>query len=69
MLNIGKLAAGKAAYYLALASGVEDYYTGPEEPAGRWFGHGAEALGLEGTVTPEALTTALGGRAPGSGSG
>ena len=52
MLNIGKFWAGKAAYYLALASGVEDYYTGPEEPAGRWFGHGAEALGSGGHRHP-----------------
>lgn len=66
MLNIGKLAAGKAAYYLSLAAGAEDYYTGHGEPPGRWFGHGAELLGLDGTVTADDLTTILAGRAPGT---
>ncbi len=67
MLNIGKLAAGKAGYYLALASGVEDYYTGHGEPPGRWFGSGADQLGLAGTVTAEDLTSLLAGRDPGTG--
>ena len=67
MLNIGKLTAGKANYYLSVASGVEDYYTGHGEPPGRWFGAGAESLGLAGTVTPEDLTEILAGRAPGTG--
>ncbi len=67
VLNIGKLAAGKAGYYLALASGVEDYYTGHGEPPGRWFGAGADHLGLGGTVIAGDLTAILEGRDPGSG--
>ena len=67
VLNIGKLAAGKASYYLALASGVEDYYAGHGEPPGRWLGSGADLLGRDGTVTAEDLTAILEGRDPGSG--
>src|SRR5437879_2215048 len=38
MLSIGKLGAGKAAYYLAsVADGVEDYYTGAGDAPGRWL--------------------------------
>jgi len=66
VLNIGKLAAGKANYYLSLASGVEDYYTGHGEPPGRWFGHGAELLGLDGPVAADDLRSVLGGCGPGS---
>jgi conjugative relaxase-like TrwC/TraI family protein len=66
VLNIGKLAAGRASYYVSLAAGVEDYYTGHGEPAGRWFGHGAELLGLDGVVTADDLSAVLAGRAPGS---
>jgi conjugative relaxase-like TrwC/TraI family protein len=67
VLNIGKLAAGKAGYYLALASGVEDYYTGHGEPPGCWFGSGADLLGLDGIVTADELTAILEGRDPGGG--
>ena len=66
MLNIGKLGAGRADYYLSLATGVEDYYTGHGEAAGRWFGHGAELLRLHGTVDADDLTAILEGRRPGS---
>ena len=69
VLNIGKLAAGKAAYYLRLASGVEDYYTGHGEPPGSWFGAGADRLGLAGTVAPGDLTAVLEGRHPATGVG
>ena len=69
VLNIGKLAAGKAAYYLRLAAGVEDYYSGPREPPGSWFGAGADQLDLAGTVASEDLTAVLEGRHPASGEG
>src|SRR5437016_5238121 len=36
-------------YCLAL-SGAEDYYAKGLEPPGQWFGKGAQALGLWGTV-------------------
>jgi len=66
VLNIGKLAAGKANYYLSLATGAEDYYTGHGEPPGRWFGHGAELLDLDGPVAEDDLRSVLAGCAPGS---
>src|SRR4051812_22148648 len=47
------ISSGHSAWYLldAVASGRENYYTGAVaagEPPGRWFGRGAEALGLSG---------------------
>ena len=33
-----------------MAKGRDDYYTGKGEADGQWFGEGAKALGLEGTV-------------------
>ena len=68
MLNIGKLGAGRADYYLSLAAGAEDYYTGHGQPPGRWFGHGAAILGLDGVVAPDDLTAVLEGVVPGSAS-
>ena len=47
MLSVGVLGSG-ASYYTKLAS--EDYYLGSGEPPGRWWGSGAEALGLSGIV-------------------
>lgn len=66
MLNIGLMAAGQQTYYLSLAKGVEDYYTGRGEAPGRWLGQGAEILGLDGVVDEADLTAVLEGRAPGS---
>src|SRR5437588_6177495 len=40
----------------AVATGRENYYTGAVaagEPPGRWYGRGAEALGLTGLVDPQ----------------
>ena len=68
VLSIGKLGAGQQSYYLdAVASGVEDYYGGRGEVAGRWVGAGAETLGLSGVVDGDALRAVLEGRDPGSG--
>src|SRR4051812_48067054 len=61
MVSVGKLSAGQARYYLdqaatpvsagqALTTGIEDYYLGGPEAAGRWVGRGALVLGLEGRV-------------------
>lgn len=66
MLNIGLMAADQQTYYLSIASGVEDYYTGRGEAPGRWLGTGAELLGLAGMVDEADLTAVLEGRAPGS---
>ncbi len=68
MLSLGKLGAGQQSYYLdAVASGVEDYYGGRGEVAGRWVGAGAETLGLSGVVAGDALRAVLEGRDPDSG--
>src|SRR6266511_4141814 len=49
------ISSGHSARYLtaAVATGRENYYTGAVaagEPPGRWYGRGAEALGLSGLV-------------------
>ncbi|WP_199235147.1 MobF family relaxase [Kribbella sp. VKM Ac-2568] len=53
--------SGHRADYLtgAVAAGRENYYTGAVaagEPPGRWFGKGAEALGLAGEVDAQDMT-------------
>ena len=55
------ISAGHSAAYLtdAVATGRENYYTGAVaagEPPGRWYGTGAEALGLLGLVDPQDMT-------------
>ena len=50
------------AYWLNLA--VEDYYLIGGEPLGRWWGRGAEKLGLFGTVEAEKLRNILAGYSP-----
>jgi conjugative relaxase-like TrwC/TraI family protein len=68
VLSIGKLGVGQEDYYLSrVASGVEDYYTGAGESAGRWTGAGAARLGLEGEVQGDDLQAVLAGRDPRSG--
>ncbi len=78
MVSVGKLSAGQARYYLdqaatpvsaaqALTSGVEDYYLGGPEAAGRWIGRGARALALEGRVNDAEFEAVLGGTAPATG--
>jgi conjugative relaxase-like TrwC/TraI family protein len=52
------ISSGHSADYLldAVATGRENYYTGAVaagEPPGRWYGAGAEALGLTGLVEPQ----------------
>ena len=71
MLNIGRMAPGRADYYLAAVArgddGVEGYYLARGEEPGRWLGHGAVTLGLSGEVTGEQLRAVLAGRDPASG--
>lgn len=65
MLNIGRLGAGAADYYLGeVAASPEQYYTGSGEAAGRWLGSLAPALGLHGDVGATDLRTVLAGRHP-----
>lgn len=65
MLSVAKLTAGAEDYYLlSVAHGLEDYYTGAGEAPGYWTGKGAQALGLDGEVTPEDLHILLSGLSP-----
>src|SRR6266508_3273793 len=55
------ISSGHSARYLtaAVATGRENYYTGAVaagEPPGRWYGRGAEALGLSGEVDAQDMT-------------
>jgi AAA domain-containing protein/TrwC relaxase len=55
------ISSGHSAEYLtgAVAAGRENYYTGAVaagEPPGRWYGRGAEALGLRGLVGTQDMT-------------
>jgi conjugative relaxase-like TrwC/TraI family protein len=68
VLSVAKLRVGQEAYQLSgVAQSLDDYYTGAGEAAGRWFGAGAEVLGLDGEVDPDDLRAVLAGLAPGSG--
>ena len=67
---------GLLAYYAGLAEdrdrpgpgrGPVDSYLDPDEPPGRWWGGGREALGLSGTVEGEDLRDLLDARHPGTG--
>src|ERR1044071_454681 len=53
---------GQANYYLELAR--EDYYLSGGEPPGLWFGKGADALGLKGTVDRKTFRNLLSGFSP-----
>ena len=71
LLNIGRMAPGRADYYLTAVArgddGVEGYYLARGEEPGRWLGTGAEQLGLAGEVTAEQLRAVLAGRDPSTG--
>jgi hypothetical protein len=57
---LGVRSGGSADYLLgSVATGRENYYTGAVaagEPPGRWYGRGAEALGLAGEVDAQDMT-------------
>ena len=71
--SAGRL-GGLMAYYAGLAEdrarpsgpgrGPVDYYLDPDEPPGRWWGHGRAAAGVLGEVTGEDLRALLDGRHP-----
>jgi conjugative relaxase-like TrwC/TraI family protein len=71
MLNIGRMAPGRADYYLTAVArgddGVEGYYLARGEEPGRWLGAGAEQLGLAGEVTAGQLRAVLDARHPTTG--
>lgn len=62
MLSFARMAAGHGKYYLNLSN--EDYYLDGGEPPGRWWGGGAERLGLCGTVKKADLRRLLRGFSP-----
>jgi conjugative relaxase-like TrwC/TraI family protein len=71
MISIKMLRAGtgRAAYYLDRDADCHPsgYYLEDAEPAGRWCGHGAAALGLDGAITGddrEAFARLLDGQLP-----
>lgn len=49
-------------YYTDMAK--DDYYANRHEKAGRWWGHGAEQLGLSGNVNAEDFRNLLNGLSP-----
>lgn len=61
MLSIKPVGSSKQEvnYYADLG---EDYYVDGGEPPGRWWGDGAEALGLSGIVQPMAFRNLLAGK-------
>ncbi|MCA1832899.1 MAG: relaxase domain-containing protein [Actinobacteria bacterium] len=68
MLNIGRLSAGAAEYYLGeVATSPESYYLGHGEAAGRWVGSLAEHLGLRGQVGQAEFKVLLDGCHPKTG--
>ena len=65
-MSLWKLRVGVESYYLAqIASGLDEYYTGAGEAAGRWTGTGAPLLGLADEVAGDDLRAVLAGLAPG----
>ncbi|MCU1497834.1 MAG: conjugal transfer protein (TraA-like protein) [Acidimicrobiales bacterium] len=72
----GDRLAGLVGYYAGLAEdrerpgpgrGPVDYYLDPDEPPGRWWGSGRDALGLEEQVQGDQLRALLAGHHPGTG--
>lgn len=72
----GDRLSGLVDYYAGLAEdrdrsgpgrGPVDYYLDPDEPPGRWWGSGIDALGLSGEVHGEQLRELLAGHHPSTG--
>jgi conjugative relaxase-like TrwC/TraI family protein len=66
--DIAKLSVGREAYYTReLASDHEAYLSGHGESPGRWYGAGANGLGLEGEASPAGFQAMFESRDPNSG--
>jgi hypothetical protein len=60
VLSIGVMkAAGWEYYAREVADGLEDYYAGAGEAPGVWTGRGAQAAGISGEVTAQAVELAF----------
>ena len=64
VMSRGALNAAQAARYYAEKYSADDYYSEGRQVAGQWFGKGAEALGLTGTVDRDDFRAVLEGRDP-----
>src|SRR5215208_2111913 len=66
--DIAKLSVGREAYYTReLATDHEQYLSGHGESPGRWYGAGANALGLEGEASVAGFEAMFEGRDPTAG--
>ena len=66
--DIAKLSVGREAYYTReLATDHEAYLSGHGESPGRWYGAGANALGLEGEASVAGFQAMFEGRDPTTG--
>jgi conjugative relaxase-like TrwC/TraI family protein len=65
VLDVAKLTPGREDYYLErLADNREEYLSGHGESPGRWYGHGAARLGLDGEATKQGFRRLIQGRDP-----
>jgi conjugative relaxase-like TrwC/TraI family protein len=63
--DVAKLSVGREAYYTReLATDHEAYLSGHGESPGRWYGAGANGLGLEGEASPAGFEAMFEGRDP-----
>jgi conjugative relaxase-like TrwC/TraI family protein len=68
VLDVAKLVPGREDYYLSrLADNREEYLSGHGESPGRWYGHGAASLGLDGEASKEGFRRLIQGRDPTTG--
>ena len=68
MADIAKLSVGREEYYTReLAIDHEAYLSGHGESRGRWYGAGADSLGLEGEASTAGFQAMFEGRHPDSG--
>jgi conjugative relaxase-like TrwC/TraI family protein len=66
--DIAKLSVGREVYYTReLATDHETYLSGHGESPGRWYGAGANSLGLEGEASPAGFQAMFEGLDPANG--
>jgi hypothetical protein len=66
--DVAKLSVGREAYYTReLATDHEQYLSGHGESPGRWYGAGADSLGLQGEASVAGFQAMFEGRHPNTG--